>query len=314
VRRVCPTVDASSRDWRADLESRPPHNLLVESSAAHDWGADDGDGEVGRVRQLLDWSEEHGGVATAFWETTPAPRITAPASLLERFRHLFVADPEAVAPLAEKLGGRRPMQLPLAAQVIPESVRGFTARDHPVAFFAARPDRVDGKRQRELEIVLDAAARHQLAILEREGKREEPLPDRLARFSTLAASNRAAIESLQNSRIAIGVDPRNEAALMVPQLVFDALAAGTVVLVPNYMRGVITLFRYTAVSTKTGDEAEEEIDRLLGDRAQWSEVSTVSRSAILNAHTYPHRIATIASAAGFRLVPEPERAYAFSQG
>jgi hypothetical protein len=287
--------------------------LLVESSAARDWGGEDADSEeqVKRVVELLDWCEAE-GVATAFWETIPWPRITAPPSLLERFQHRFVADPGAVVPLAEQLGGQRPMQLPLAAQVIPQSASGFEQRAHSVAFFAARPDRMVRKWQKGLETVLDAAARHQLAILEREGKREKSLPERLARFSTPAGSDHEAIELLQGSRIAIGVDPRNEASLMVPQLAFDASAAGAVVLVPRYMRGVIRLFRYTSVSVRTREETEGEIDRLLGDCSEWKKLSTDARNAILNAHTYSHRIATIASAAGHRLVPEPERAYAFT--
>jgi hypothetical protein len=51
---------------------------------------------------------------------------------------------------------------------------------------------------------------------------------------------------------------------------------------------------------------------VLGSENEWSEMSAVGRRAIVHAHTYSHRLATIASAAGFRVVPEglPEAAVA----
>jgi hypothetical protein len=316
VRRVCPTVDVWGGNWRSALELDPPHLAVVESSGLRKRGADarENDAErIERAEELLAWCQGR-EIPVALWETSPLSAFTTPASLMEKFGHVFVADPEAVAALAEQLGGRRPMQLPLAAQVVPERPAGFSDRTSQVAFFARRPHRLRGGREKELEMVLDAAIGHDLVILRRKTDRETELPDRFTPLLTPVATNRDAIESLQGSRIAVGVDPRNDAALMVPQLVFDALAAGTVVIVPNHQRGVITLFRYTAVSFKTRKQAEAELDRLLNDEEEWKEASGVSRRTILNAHTYPHRIATIASAAGLRLIPEPERAYAFITG
>lgn len=44
--------------------------------------------------------------------------------------------------------------------------------------------------------------------------------------------------------------------------------------------------------------------RVLGSEREWSEMSEVGRRAILHAHTYSNRLATIASTAGFRVVPD----------
>ena len=65
---------------------------------------------------------------------SPQALIATPTSLMERVRHLFCADPEAVPHLAARLEGRRPLVLPLAAQVIPERVASFAERAPDLAF------------------------------------------------------------------------------------------------------------------------------------------------------------------------------------
>jgi spore maturation protein CgeB len=101
----------------------------------------------------------------------------------------------------------------------------------------------------------------------------------------------------------VGFDPANSGRLAVPQLSFDALAAGSVLVAPNHS-GTRSLFRYTGLFAKDREEAEEEIGRVLGSEKEWSEISELGRNGILHAHTYSNRLATIASAAGFRIVPE----------
>ena len=108
-------VDVRREDWGSEA----PHLLLIESSGLR--RRPDGTGRVSeekveRALALLDRSERQ-GIATALWETSLLRRIETPVSLLQRAQHLFVADPEA----AKELGDRRPLQLPLAAQVVPES-------------------------------------------------------------------------------------------------------------------------------------------------------------------------------------------------
>src|SRR5262249_20402264 len=104
--------------------------------------------------------------------------------------------------------------------------------------------------------------------------------------------------------VALGFDLRNESRLMAPQVAFDAMAAGTVLIAPNYA-GVTRLFRHAAALVANREQADREIQRLLLDWEGWSELSSLSRAVILNAHTYPHRVATIASVAGLKLIPEP---------
>ena len=91
---------------------------------------------------------------------------------------------------------------------------------------------------------------------------------------------------------------------MVPQVVFDAAAGGNVMLVPHQL-GVTRLWRFLATSARTWGEAALQIPRLLMDWADWTDISVDTRRAALNAHTYGHRLASVASVAGFSVTPVP---------
>jgi glycosyltransferase involved in cell wall biosynthesis len=255
--------------------------------------------KVERALAALAWCEPR-GIATALWETSLLRRIETPPSLLQRAQHLFAADPEA-----KELEGRRPLRLPLAAQVIPESRPTYGERRREIAFVERWPAWFSGKRRQQLEAIMDAAAEYGLVILRPESAADSALPERFSSFVVRLPSDRDAVEALRDARLVIGADPRNHGRLMVPQLVFDAMAAGSVVIAPNYV-GVRRLFAEFVVIPKTRDDAAAAIDRFLRNEDDWIEMSSNARIAILNAHTYAHRVATIASAAGFRLLPELE--------
>jgi Glycosyl transferases group 1 len=300
---VCRAVDVREQDWSSEPA---PHLLLIESSGLRQrptGGGPISDEKVERALELVAWSESH-QIPTAFWETSLKRRIDTPLSLLGKVDHLFVADPEAAPVLTEQLEGRRPMQLPLAAQVIPDRPPSFEEREHDVAFLGRWPLGASGRLQAELETILDVARASDLIIFQRERDIDtDELPDRFASFVEPVRSAQKAIESFQDSRVVIGFDLRNSGRLWVPQVSFDALASGGAVLVPNHA-GIRRLLRYSVVVAKNREEAEAAMERMLGNEDEWSNFSRLGRRAILNAHAYTHRLATIASAVGFRLLPE----------
>jgi len=217
---------------------------------------------------------------------------------------VFVVDAEAAEPLTEKLEARRPMRLPLAAQTVPIEVPGYGDRSNQVAFVGGWPAGFKGRFKEELEAILDVAADHGLVIFrsERDGT-PDALPGRFSSFVRPMSSAAEAIEAFADSRMVVGFDPANSGRSAVPQLSLDALAAGSVLVAPNHA-GTRSMFRYSSLFAKDREEAKEAIGRVLGSEKEWSEMSEVGRRAILHAHTYSHRLATIASAAGFRVVPE----------
>jgi hypothetical protein len=308
----CTALDVLDQDWSS--EAGLPHLLLIESSGLRTHSGGGGplaDEKVERAAELIAWAERN-GVSTALWETALRRRIKTPILLMRMVEHLFVADPEAGEPLTEQLKGRRPMQLPLAAQRVPDAVPGFGDRSHQIAFLGRWPEGFSGRLRDELEAILDVASDRGLVIFQSErAKTNDALPERFSSFVRPVSSAAEAVEAFADSRMVVGFDPANIGRLVVPQLTLEALAAGSAVIAPNHA-GIRRMFRYSALVTKDHEEAKEGIERILGSEEQWNEESDLARKAILHAHTYSHRLATIASAARFRVVPaaDPKSAVA----
>ena len=314
IQRACRAGDVLEEDWSAGPEPAPPHLLLIEASGLRRRPGGTGpiaDDKVERALELIAWCESV-GVPTALWETSLQRRIDTPKSLMNKVDHIFVADPEAVGALAQDLDGRRPAQLPLAAQVVPEAAPAFDEREHQIVFSGRWASWFKGSQREQLEMILEVASGHGLVIFDRETDREDyRLPESFSPFAVPVPTDRYAIEQFRNSRLVIAYDPRNHGRLMVSQVAFDALASGAAVIAPNNLR-LRRVLGHIVIRLKTRDEAEREIKRLLENEKEWTEESSRSRTAALHAHTYPNRIATIASAAGYRLLPEPERAYRYA--
>ena len=308
IRRVCTAVDVIKQDWSSGGQTEPPHVLLIESSGLRrqlGGGGPLADDKVERAAELIAWAERE-GAATALWETALSRRIMTPTTLMRMAGNVFIADPEAGELLTERLDGRRPLQLPLAAQIVPEKAPGFKDRANQISFLGRWPDSFSGRLKAELEAILDVAAEHGLVVLQSErDSGKAGLPERFSPFVKPLASAADAVEAFADSRVVIGFDPGNEGRLFVPQVTFEALAAGSAVIAPHHT-GTRRMFRYSALVVTDGSDAKDQIERVLGSEDAWDEVSALSRRAILHAHTYSHRLATIASAARFRLVPEVE--------
>ena len=187
--------------------------------------------------------------------------------------------------------------------VPPRVVPGGCKRNAFLGHRRPRSPKFGGRFREELEAILDVAADHGLVIFrsERAGS-NDALPERFSSFVRPISSAAEAVEAFADSRMVVGFDPANIGRLVVPQLTLEALAAGSVVIAPNHA-GIRRMFRYSALVTKDQEEAKEGMERVLGSEDEWSEMSDLARKAILHAHTYSHRLATIASAAGLRVVP-----------
>ena len=230
----------------------PPHVLLIESSGLRRQPGGGGplaDDKVERAAELIAWAERE-GASTALWETALSRRIMTPTTLMRMVGNVFIADPEAGELLTERLDGRRPLQLPLAAQIVPEKAPGFQDRANKISFLGRWPDSFSGRLKEELEAILDVAAEHGLVVLQSErDSGKTGLPERFSPFVKPLASAAEAVEAFADSRVVIGFDPGNDGRLFVQQVTLEALAAGSAVVVPNHA-GTRRMFRYSALVVK----------------------------------------------------------------
>ena len=189
------------------------------------------------------------------------------------------------AALAARLEGRRPLVLPLAAQVIPERVASFAERAPDLAFLWPWDMSSEHLHHVRVSEIFDVAERYGAVILKTTRGAPSGISRRRRRFVTRVPGYRGALEELQRHRVVVPFDPRTAGSLMVPQIVFDAAAGGNVMLAP-YQLGISRLWRYLAPFARNWRDAERQIPQLLTDWPHWTDISNDAREAALNARAH----------------------------
>ena len=109
---------------------------------------------------------------------------------------------------------------------------------------------------------------------------------------------------LERAPVVIAFHPAIEARTFVTRTAFEAVACGAAVIGrPNW--GMHHYFGDTTAKAAGAAEAGEQYAVLLSDEAARQERVRTAQAFVARAHTYDHRLATIASSFGRRLVPQP---------
>ena len=297
--------------------------LLVEAGEA---GWDPRGEDLERLLEVC----RRAGVPRFVWFVA-SPLDPAWLERCERFDRAFAVERWRVPDL-QAAGAREPTTLWPAtalpvdagpADVVPApDVEALDAegRDDTVVWLGGWRPQWPAAWQERLASVLRGAARRGLRIVP--AARLEGLPPDLescvvpvvdgAAVASLAEQRAA----LRRAKVAIGADPTVASPTYTPEVVFDAAACGAAVLTPHdfaaiHEFGVGSLtdgsWRNTIPIVHDGDITVEEIDRLLDDRFYRAEVVGHLRRVVAYNHTYENRLATLASAAGLRLIPDAHR-------
>jgi len=272
------------------LRKAQPHLLLAEADAKGIHGIDQealtritGSFAAAQIPSAL-WVTEGGGAAIL-------------AGILESFDHVFAGDPRIAESLMAATA-TRPIVLPHAAAA--GGVQGGPARGEGVAYVGGYPKRW-ALRTRELaDAVLKASMPLGLRILIRTEEEIESLPLKFRPFVRWAKTPADLTADLRESRVLVDFEPE----VPLPATIFDGLATGLLVIAPrNYtvMRVLPRLVSYPG----TPEDAVKRIAWSSERGLEQNDLAQAGRAGVLHAHTYSHRIATIASAFGVQVMPDP---------
>ena len=300
---ICGLQRLTPGDWRGCRHEPAADFLLVEatSEAQAEWGeALDRLLETCGRRCVPRFLWFRGEVEGAFW-----------LERLGRFERVFATKRGQLRELAER-GVEEPGAM-WAATALPAegaAVAMGEERSIDVLWLGGwRPEWPAAWRER-LASVLRGASRHGLTILPLSPV--EGLPEDLWPFvcgARRSAGERAAL--LGQAKVAIGADAGGGGVAAAPQAIFDAAACGAAVVTPHEFAAPydFALMRpgrppLDLLPSVDGERrAEAEVGRLLGDMGLRDEVARHLRGAVAYNHTYAHRLAMLASAAGRRLLP-----------
>jgi hypothetical protein len=159
-------------------------------------------------------------------------------------------------------------------------------------------------RARQLEVLLRAAAERDLVIFDRNNGQVTDVvgfPDEFQPYVREGLPYHEMVEAYRRFRLFLNVNSVIDSPTMCSRRVFEILASGTPVVstpspaIDHLLPGVV-------------DQADDPvtagtlINRLLDDDAYWRRRSIMGRRAVLRSHTYAHRLARVAAAAGLPTV------------
>lgn len=274
------------------------HCLLLDSRSLQPSNRSDIETLLGACRKA--------GVPRLLWirESPLNPALLSLASAIDR---AFTVDVTQL-PLLLEAGFHAPSVMHEAAASAPDAEVpvGTPGRDADVVWVGEWQDNWPIAWRRRLREVLLAAAPHGLRI---HGVADpSALPEELRRH-VAEGDRRSPGEIFACAKVAIAIDPLSPVESVAPTQLFDAIACGAAVVSPHF-RGVVTAGFWSFFTTALEPlvlqprGAAAAIETLLSDIERRQELVGCCRRFIRNNHTYAHRVATFASAAGCQVVPE----------
>lgn len=295
--------DARRVGGRAELPAgHPAHCLLVEDR----WICDSNACDVNALLAACGTA----GVPRLLWARESPLRSEALAFGAE-FERAFSVDVDSMGVLAGA-GCRDPSPLP-EASALGSSVVPMPIEERPLGVVWLGGWNADwpAEWRSRLARILVAAAPFGLQIF---GVSAPSVLPREVRECAVAEGWGSSTSLLSSARLAIATDPAIGLEGAAPAVAFDAAACGTAVASPH-ARGLVaagfwSLVKGEGIKTDvalllTDDiDVGGEIERLLADPSERQQMAQRARRLMLNNHTYGHRVATIASAVGWRVVPD----------
>ncbi|MBI4729062.1 MAG: glycosyltransferase [Acidobacteria bacterium] len=317
----CNLITFRPDSWRAVLEERRPHLLLVESAwegGGGSWqyqvGTYSYGGSVGlpSLSALVRWCRAE-GIPTVFWNKEDPIHFDRFKEAAALFDIVFTSDSNSIPRYERIARARSARALPFAAQPRIHNPIGpvEARRDEPV-FAGTYYRNRHPERRAQLEGILDAARPYGLVIYDRMGGREDDsfgFPDRFKPHIAGHLPYGEVVEAYKRHKVFLNANSVTDSPTMFSRRVFELLACGTAV-VSTPSRGIREMFGDLVAVVETEAEARGAIERLLHDEPYRRAVTSAGVRLVLAEHTYRERLAAIAGAAGFAVDPRADEAVA----
>jgi glycosyltransferase involved in cell wall biosynthesis len=292
----CELLTFGPDDWERVLSCRRPHMLLVESA----WEGNErrwhrrvgrySDEEFSPLVKLTQWCRAQ-GIPTVFFNKEDPVHFQRFAETAKLFDHIFTTDEHCIKRYwaLRSANIKSVSATPFAAQPsIHHPLRdGLEPRTDSVCFggtyYAGQyPDRCA-----EMDMLLDAAAPHGLAIYDRQaGRPDVPyhFPERFQPFVHGGLSYDEMLDAYRRHRVVLNVNSVRNSHTMFSRRVFEAAASGAVV-VSGPSVGVELMFGGSVAVVSNREQARRVLDRVFNDRDYRIQLRRKAARTVLRNHT-----------------------------
>ncbi len=298
----------SLRDWRAELESRPPDFLFIESA----WRGLDDEWKYRLTAKdpqpdnplfaLLEYCGAK-GIPRVFWNKEDPPNYDRFIGVARRFDYIFTTDANCVERYQRDAPGAHIDVLPFAAQPTLQNPINI----HRIAklgnvCFAGSWYKRHVERHVDAQNLLEAASSSGLSIYDRNfGKpwqAQYEFPEPFRKFIRGSLPFEEMLERYRQYGLFLNVNSVKDSPTMFSRRVLELLACGTPV-VSGAALGIDQLLGSDVVPIcNTVAEAREAITRVLSDELYRDALVLRGQRRVFGAHTYRHRLVHVCNTLG----------------
>ena len=286
--------------WRAQMESRRPVCLFVESAW---WGNNGGwrnriagyeGSEDNPLRELLAYCRSN-GIPTIFWNKEDPPHFDNFIGAAKEFDYVFTSDADCVPRYREILGHDRIFVLPFAAASRihnPSREKGWPS--YPVCFAGSWVSRRYPERAEALQFLLDPALPKGLHIFDRNLTRPEygpdyRFPDQYKEAIKGSLTYEEMLTAYRCYDVMLNVNTITGSPTMFARRIFESLACATPVISSESVGMTRMLGEHVRVS-HSAEETAGHLQELLGDEEARIREGHLAYRFVHENHTYRHRM------------------------
>ena len=300
LRHEADLVLMSPIHWRAQMESRRPVCLFVESAW---WGNNGGwrnrivgyEGtEDNPLRELLAYCRSN-GIPTIFWNKEDPPHFDNFIGAAKEFDYVFTSDADCIPRYKEVLGHDRIFVLPFAAASRihnPSREKGWPS--YPVCFAGSWVSRRYPERAEALQFLLDPALPKGLHIFDRNLTRPEygpdyRFPDQYKEAIKGSLTYEEMLTAYRCYDVMLNVNTITGSPTMFARRIFESLACATPVISSESVGMTRMLGEHVRVS-HSAEETASHLQELLGDEEARIREGHLAYRFVHENHTYRHRM------------------------
>lgn len=310
-------VPVTKENWRREMDEARPVMLLVESA----W-----QGNNGNWRNILTkYGEDPNNplaqlvrncrmmdIPTVFWNKEDPPDFETFIDLAKDFDWVFTTDANCVPQYKERCGHDRIFALPFAAQpAIHNPIGKQEIDEYDIAFAGTWYKRKFLERSKYMEMLFTAAARHNLFIFNRRSDWHKDdtydFPESLKPYVYPKIPYEEVLNSHRIFKLYLNTNSVMDSPTMFSRRVFEVLASATpVVSTPSV--GVEEMFGDLVPVVKSREQAEDVLDKLLGDEWYRKKLGHRGFRKVMTEDTFDKRVEFIFSKVGMSgLLPHTRR-------
>jgi spore maturation protein CgeB len=305
----CELITFTPDTWLETLTSNKPDLLMVESAWVGNGGSWNklvgyyGEDNMKPLFSLIKWCNEN-NIPTVFWNKEDPVHFNRFIKTAIKFDYIFTTDERMVPSYKEQAGHEHVYALPFAAQpAIHNPIKIVEERENK-ACFAGSYYRHHEERARDMDRVLDYAAKYGLDIYDRNYEKNlkglmpnHRFPERLEENIKGSLKYYEIDKAYKGYKVMINVNTVKDSPTMFSRRVFEGLASGTPV-VSTYAKGIEHIFGDLVYISENEQEIDKAFKELLNDEKVYRQKAMIGIREVLSKHTYTERLKYICEIAG----------------